>query len=590
MPMFQRCIFLVFLWAITNVNPAAAQCPGCITDLPELPADTVYIADPPPGQVGTAYDADISFRLPQTTATVDPTFDPPLNITGISILSVTGLPPGLQYQASQIDFDMPEETDGCVKFCGTPLVADSFYVTVAVEAQLGIFSQETSFNIPFYMAPAETVTDGFGLTGNVGCGSTTAEFTNNVASNDNEGVMYFWDFGNGTTSTLENPPPATYNMPGVYPISYEAVIDTTGYFLSSVTIESSGCSDIIGAPDFYLTVNDPTGEIIYVSETIETEPPVTFTLPSLPLEGGNYGIQVTDDDPFAQVDCGSVNFNFATEGVLIDGELTLSLDILHPVTTVTSESTVTVYAAPPTPEISPAETADLCEGETVALTVEEYENMQWYRDGEVLIGETTAGYTAAISGAYYVIFTSPDGCTETSEPVAVTVLPAPENPFFAFFENELTLVSPEDLPEDYDLQWYFEGEELAGETGFTICMEASGDYALTVTDHATGCTATHDNFQVFFPGEGCAMTAVNDLIVKGISISPNPTRDLLTVNIPELTTGELRIIDVRGQLLKSVRADLSDAYILEVGDLPAGIYILQTAADGKVYRERFVKL
>ena len=582
--------YLFFLLSLLFVvNQGLAQCPGCIISLPDLPEDTVFITNPAPGQVGQAYDVDISFRLPMTTETVDPTINPPLPISTIEITSVTNVPPGLQWEASQTVFQTADETDGCVKFCGTPLVSDSFYVDVVVVATVFGLPQTTAFTIPFYLGPGETISEGFSMTNTVGCGETTVDFTNNVASGGNEGVTYFWDFGNDETSTEENPASITYSEPGVYNVTYEAVVDTLGYFLNEITVEATDCDDLIGDPDIYLTIFDPTGTEVYVSETISSAPPITFGLPSIPLEGGNYSVMVSDDDPFAQVDCGSISFNFGTEGSLSEGELELSFDIINPQSTVSSEGIVTVYAVPDAPVITPAEVDGLCEGTVLDLEVASFDNIQWYKDAAIIINENSTSLEVTESGVYYAIYTSDAGCSSTSEELVVNFIPVPTTPFFAFNENELSLVNPQNLPADYSLQWYLDGEELVGETGQIICMEVSGDYALIVTDNETGCTAEHDNFQIFFPNEGCAISSVNDLIVKGIDVFPNPTSNVLQIEIPELNKGKAGVFDMRGVLIWQAEISLIDTYLLDVSTFANGVYLLKIEAEGEIYRERFVK-
>ncbi|MGK0363839.1 MAG: hypothetical protein ACI85O_000893 [Saprospiraceae bacterium] len=584
-----RLYFSLFLLLFV-VNQGLAQCPGCITTLPDLPEDTIFISNPDPGQVGMAYDFDISFRLPKTTASVDPTINPPLPITTIEIVSVTNVPPGLQWDASQTTFQTGNgETDGCVKFCGTPLTSDSFYVNVVVDATVVVFTQTTSFVIPFYMAPAESISDGFTMTNTVGCGETTVEFTNNVASGGNEGISYFWNFGNNETSTEENPPNVTYDEPGTYNVTYEAVIDTLGYFLNGITVEATDCDDLFGDPDIYLTIFDPNGDEIFVSQTISDTPPIVFGLPSIPLEGGNYSVMVSDDDPITQVNCGSVNFNFSTEGSLFDGDLEVSLDILNPQTTVSSEGIVTVYEVPDALVISPMEVEDLCEGESIDLEVLSFGGVQWYRDTAIISNENFTTLEVTESGAYYVVYTSFDGCTSTSEEVVVNFVPVPANPFFAFSENELTLVNPQNLPDDFSLQWYLDGELLVGEIGQVICMEVSGDYTLIVTDNETDCTAEHDNFQVFFPNEGCAMSPVNNLIVNNIRIYPNPARDFIQIELPDLTIEEMSVYDMRGVAVWRGEADLRDRYSLDISSFANGVYLLKIENEGEIYRGRFVK-
>lgn len=582
--------YLLFIFTLLFVvNQGLAQCPGCITTLPDLPEDTVFISNPASGQVGINYDVDISFRLPKTTTTVDPTINPPLSINTIEIVSVTNIPPGLQWEASQTTFQVGSETDGCVKFCGTPLVSDSFFVNVVVDATIAIFTQTTSFVIPFYIGPAESISEGFSMTNTVGCGETTVDFSNNVGTGGDGSISYFWDFGNDETSTEENPASITYDEPGVYNVSYEAVIDTLGYFLNGITVEDTDCDDLFGDPDIYLTIFDPSGAEIFVSSTISGTPPISFEFPSIPLEGGTYSVMVSDDDPLTQVNCGTIDFNFSTEGTLFDDDLELSFDILNPQTTVSSEGTVTVFPIPDAPIILPAEIDDLCVGEAIELEVLAFDNIQWYRDSAIILNANTNTLEVTESASYYVIYTSAEGCSSTSEELILNFIPVPATPFFAFNDNELSLVNPQNLPANYELQWYLDGELLVGETGQVICMQVSGDYALIVTDIETGCTAEHDNFQVFFPNTACGVSAVNELTINGISLFPNPASNVLQIEIPELNRGAARIYDMRGVLVWQGEISLMDAYSLDISTFANGVYLLKIEEEGEIYRERFVK-
>lgn len=67
------------------------------------------------------------------------------------------------------------------------------------------------FNFKIYSQSANFTVDT-----TAGCVPLTVEFTN--LSTPSEGVTYFWDFGNGTTSTLKNPS-SIYIQPGQYTIS-----------------------------------------------------------------------------------------------------------------------------------------------------------------------------------------------------------------------------------------------------------------------------------------------------------------------------------------------------------------------------------
>ncbi|MBK8705603.1 MAG: hypothetical protein IPN33_19905 [Saprospiraceae bacterium] len=111
------------------------------------------------------------------------------------------------------------------------------------------------------------------------------------------GFSYLWDFGNGNASIQENPGPQTYSSPGVYPIQYTAIIDTSGYYLARVNILEVGCNDILGgAPDLKIGIYDNTGQEVYLSSIVQNASvPLAFDL-FLPLETGNYSLRVTDND------------------------------------------------------------------------------------------------------------------------------------------------------------------------------------------------------------------------------------------------------------------------------------------------------
>src|SRR5690606_13034687 len=117
----------------------------------------------PNGRVGEAYDGDVSFRMPKTTTPVaaeDPTVIPGITINEITIISVSNLPPGLTWEANQTVFKPAELTDGCVKFCGTPLQPGTYEIEVVVAAKILVITQTTSFSFPIIIEPAVSVTEG----------------------------------------------------------------------------------------------------------------------------------------------------------------------------------------------------------------------------------------------------------------------------------------------------------------------------------------------------------------------------------------------------------------------------------------------
>ncbi|MDP6908570.1 MAG: PKD domain-containing protein, partial [Flavobacteriales bacterium] len=66
----------------------------------------------------------------------------------------------------------------------------------------------------FQMAP----TADFTVNTPSACNTLTTTFTNNTVG----GSTYSWDFGNGSNSTLQNPPAQTYNSPGTFFVTLDA--------------------------------------------------------------------------------------------------------------------------------------------------------------------------------------------------------------------------------------------------------------------------------------------------------------------------------------------------------------------------------
>lgn len=556
-----------------------------------MPADTVFMSPAPDGEVGTPYDEDISFRFPMSTTPVnliDPTVPAGLPISEINIVTVSNLPPGLSWEANKLNFNVGSgDTDGCVKFCGIPTLPDSFFIQITVTANVFGIVQSSNFFLPIYVAPAATANLGFSMTNNIGCGSATVSFTNNIPSNSQNGFSYSWDFGNGNSSILENPFPQTYSEPGVYPVTYTAVIDTSGYFLTAVTIVNTDCNDVLGIPpannpDLFIKVKNSGGTTIYTSPIADNAVvPYTFFL-NIQLNPGNYSVVVFDDDLIGTENCGSVNFTQNTTGTLSDGPLAVSLNIIHPVSTIHTVDSVYVFPVPDAP-VAPDLGLEYCVGEIALLEVTNYSsNLQWYKDTLPILNATGPTLEVSEAGSYWVVYTSSNGCTAGSDPVELTFLNPPGLPVFVNNNNLLSLSNPNGLPASYSLQWYQDGEAIPGADGLNYCMVEEGTYTYTleVVDLATGCANEYGSSQTFNPDVDCSTGVWEDgLAGKTLQLYPNPVSELLHLSIGQLPEGlvEIACYNALGQrLLPQQRSHSGGRFDAElpVTGLEPGWYIL----------------
>ncbi|MFO0361568.1 MAG: T9SS type A sorting domain-containing protein [Flavobacteriales bacterium] len=82
----------------------------------------------------------------------------------------------------------------------------------------------------------------------------------------------------------------------------------------------------------------------------------------------------------------------------------------------------------------------------------------------------------------------------------------------------------------------------------------------------------------------------------GVSIYPNPTSQFVNVYLSasskqQLSTVSLELVDMQGRLVRQFAPHLTDTtYMMDVEDLPAGIYVLNVFADGAVVKsEKIMK-
>ncbi|MFO0361567.1 MAG: T9SS type A sorting domain-containing protein [Flavobacteriales bacterium] len=82
----------------------------------------------------------------------------------------------------------------------------------------------------------------------------------------------------------------------------------------------------------------------------------------------------------------------------------------------------------------------------------------------------------------------------------------------------------------------------------------------------------------------------------GVSIYPNPTSQFVNVylsasSMQQLSTVSLELVDMQGRIVRQFTPHLTDTtYMMDVEDLPAGIYVLNVFADGAVVKsEKIMK-
>lgn len=356
----QKLFFTLSLLVCTLA--VQAQCPNCTVTLPSMPVDTVYLDTFPVARQNQPYAEQLSFRLPMTTTplvALQPGVPPNINLSGFTVQGISGLPLGMSFQLDKplpavYNSANPTPRDGCVSICGTPRQAGTFTVQISISVETGILPPQPA-TIPLSFLVLPDTSAGFSISNGSGCAPLIVNFTNNVVPDSTVGqtATYFWDFGNGTTSTLANPPAVTYTDTGVINVNYRAIVSTTQnkVYLSSVVVNSVGCSDnfINPNPELFLTITGSQSGIDTVTGGGLGNIP-TSNLPQAFNFGNNielvlnstYDIKVEDDDiligsqPCVAVinpcpeSCGTVSFPANTTQnsiTLTSGSLNLTVNL-----------------------------------------------------------------------------------------------------------------------------------------------------------------------------------------------------------------------------------------------------------------------
>lgn len=383
----------------------------------------------------------------------------------------------------------------------------------------------------------------FTIDNDSGCDSITVNFTNLHPSGDyapvimqTTGFTYQWDFGNGGTSTEENPEAVTYTEPGTYVVSYSVTIDTVGFYLNQVDILAVNCNDPFGGGiDPYMIITDNSGSEVYnnIDNYIdEADIPFYFNNVNLHLNNPPYYVRIWDydstdgndnciDDSEESPGSGIPVFLPANDetgfgetdisGSSSNDLLEYNFHLEKTVYTYTSTDTIHVYESPAAPVLS-YYSVNVCPGVSVLDVTATGENITWYSDS-LLVNEIATGNTLTIAETalgtykYYAVSENLNSCKSNYAVVIVQIgdIPSPvivnNNAVFCMGENIDGIRAL-----GTNLTWYsdslLQNQVHTGDT-LPITENSPGTYTyyVTQTDTTGSCvsSAAEANFEIL-PG------------------------------------------------------------------------------------------
>ncbi|MEM7374363.1 MAG: T9SS type A sorting domain-containing protein [Bacteroidota bacterium] len=624
MKMIRLCLLGMIVLLFCLPQQLSGQClpDSTVPNIPGIYPDTLPVA------VGCQYfEEDITVVMPRDTNTALGTF--PFNFFQID--SIAGLPPGMQWECNLAPdckyITHPDsvnaDTLGCIRLFGTPTIAGTYSLQALVTAELVIFGnpslQPVTFNFPLTVSPCQFGGDCYTLTLSSNCEPAVLDIVNEIPSNGEMGFRYDWEITgpNGFLYTTTDEQAATqmFTDPGSYVVNYEAVIDTVGFVLNGVTIDSTECTDLFGtgAGDLYWILIDSAGnELINTIATPITNGtdllPLSTGISSVFLDTGMYEFQVWDEDSNLPLDnpdgCAtgangsgaSVFFQVPPPAdsfsVTVDG-LRVIFEIDNPMFVFECSDTLEVHPLPDEPALlmdgdtlSVTE-INLCAGDTLILSTSSTDSLQWYISDSVKIGSPASDLVITEAGTYRVEAIDRDQfCTTTSTSITVNIVEVPTPAIDYDGMGNLMVLSPDPA---YIYEWYQSIIGLAG-TGTNFTPTSSGDYTAVAVDTMFGCRSEPSS------SRNVIVTSIDDLSteLQHIRLYPNPTSGPFYVELEFVrpqTQLRISLSDVTGRtLLNRSWKQIGGLFreTIERENLASGLYLLTIQTENGLMQRKLL--
>lgn len=224
-----------------------------------------------------------------------------------------------------------------------------------------------------------------------------------------QAISYLWDFGDGVTSTLENPT-HHYSTDGIYNVCLKAYSAFGDSCLYCHEIGKDSLGNIAKNGGFTITANQipsDAGMISGATTVCQGQNEVSYSVPIIAnatsyiwtLPNGATGVSSTKN---ITVDYGTsaVSGNITVKGINVVGEGTLST------------LPITVAQTPATPIIS--NTGNNVLGSNAAT------GNQWYNQNGIINGAVSQTYATTANGSYYVVVKVGNCYSDTSNHIQIT--------------------------------------------------------------------------------------------------------------------------------------------------------------------------
>ncbi|MBV1923810.1 MAG: T9SS type A sorting domain-containing protein, partial [Flavobacteriaceae bacterium] len=185
------------------------------------------------------------------------------------------------------------------------------------------------------------------------------------------------------------------------------------------------------------------------------------------------------------------------------------------------------------------------------------------------------------------------------------------------FDTPISLFSVLDTEEELAIQGRTAfNEEQEVQLGFSTMVEEASNYAISISQiegeeisnsivylfdsylnvyanlseenyvFTSDANSNTDRFVLLFKERALG---TNDLVLQSISMLPNPTTGMLTVNSPNTLVEQIDVIDVRGRLVSSKQYNNSSQYLVDLSSLESAMYFVKLYTSEGTITKRIIR-
>ncbi|MDB5283686.1 MAG: conserved repeat domain protein [Bacteroidota bacterium] len=556
-----------------------------------------------------------------------------VDLRHITVTGVSGLPAGVGYIISNGGSFNVQGGDslGCAHFCGTPLVAGLYPVTVylmadvtAIGTPIGNVNQnnvpqsykDTLLVLPDTVAGVTSFT--YGNNGSEACQSITVDLNALYSAPQPNLTRYFWNIANNPPSQLQAPGSYTFTnnstVPDTFPITLSTVFynyrvkkvhiaDVTGGYCGDIEEATCSCISSLDSPDPYvkfpvLGFNNSNN---YASNTCHN---INFDNLYIPIPVGTFKLVMESWDLDNGPPFGTQDDHLGTDSLTVhlgqenfaDDNTDGYVEFDTVAGTVITETLYVIVNPLPILPVVIAASDTFCSGDSVFVSVDSagmrYQgnfSYQWYRDTVFLSTVVDSGFYASLPGMYRVIVTDQNtGCSSNSVTKRVTMATSPD-PANIYFTGTTEFINPFPIS-GFAADWYYNGTLVAGQNGKILPFLGNGLYSADIYNLSyTSCRTAVVPDSVVSGIEGVSNSVFN------MDITPNPNTGRFNLRFSAEEDQDINIIiqSTVGQIVYSRKMDKFSGHFNEDIDLNSfskGIYFVTVeSAKGSINKKVVVQ-